>query len=84
MLFVAFSICARHAGSATSWGRARVEGGMELIFVCPATGRKVDSGIETGLETLVHIMDENVRARCPACGQWHEWRVRDALPAKAA
>jgi hypothetical protein len=63
----------------------RVEGGMEqLIFVCPTTGQKVDSGIEIDLETFARISDENVRVHCPACGRWHEWPVRDALPARAA
>jgi hypothetical protein len=57
---------------------------QQLIFVCPTTGQNVDIGIETDLDTLARISEANVRARCPACGQWHEWSVRDALPAKAA
>jgi len=56
----------------------------QLTFICPTTGQKVDTGIETDLDTLVRISDQVVRARCPACGQWHELPVRDSLPAKAA
>ena len=56
----------------------------QLIFICPTTGQKVDTGIETDLDTLVRISEQVVRARCPACDRWHVWRVRDALPAKAA
>jgi endogenous inhibitor of DNA gyrase (YacG/DUF329 family) len=55
-----------------------------LIFVCPTTGRQVDSGVESEIGTLLRIRNETVRVHCPACGQWHEWRVRDALLTKAA
>jgi predicted RNA-binding Zn-ribbon protein involved in translation (DUF1610 family) len=55
-----------------------------LIFVCPTTRREVDSGIETEIGTLLRIREQNVRVPCPACGQWHEWPVRDAILAKAA
>ena len=55
-----------------------------LYFACPTTGREVDVGIETVLETLLRIRLTNVRGRCPHCGAEHEWRVRDARFAKAA
>jgi endogenous inhibitor of DNA gyrase (YacG/DUF329 family) len=55
-----------------------------LIFVCPTTGREVDSGVESEISTLLRIRDETVCALCPACGERHEWRVRDAFLAKAA
>jgi predicted RNA-binding Zn-ribbon protein involved in translation (DUF1610 family) len=55
-----------------------------LVFVCPKSGREVDSGVETEIGTLLRIRQENVRALCPACGEWHEWRVRDASLVKAA
>ena len=48
-----------------------------LIFVCPTTGREIDSGV-------LRIRQQNVRALCPACGAWHTWQVRDAFLAKAA
>ena len=49
-----------------------------LYFVCPVTGRNIDAGITTELETLLRIRGEKVRAHCPLCGQEHEWRVSDA------
>lgn len=55
-----------------------------LLFICPDTGRDVDIGIESELETLLRIRMNRVRAKCPACGAWHEWRVRDAQLERAA
>jgi len=53
-------------------------------FVCPTTGREVDSGVESEIGTLLRIREQKIRAHCPACGEWHEWPVRDAFLAKAA
>jgi hypothetical protein len=55
-----------------------------LYFTCPATRRPVDVGIETEIGTLLQIKTETLRARCPACGQMHEWKVREATLPKAA
>jgi predicted RNA-binding Zn-ribbon protein involved in translation (DUF1610 family) len=55
-----------------------------LIFICPTTGREVDSGVESEISTLLRIRDEAVRVLCPACGKRHEWRVRDAILSRAA
>jgi hypothetical protein len=55
-----------------------------LYFACPNGGQKIDVGIESELGTLLRIRDEKVRARCPACGEWHEWSVGDAHLEKAA
>jgi transcription elongation factor Elf1 len=55
-----------------------------LYFTCPTTGETVDVGIEAELDTLLRIRMKRVRMRCPACGQHHEWQVRDAQLAKAA
>jgi predicted RNA-binding Zn-ribbon protein involved in translation (DUF1610 family) len=49
-----------------------------LMFVCPATGEKVDAGFECEIGTLLRIRMDNVRAPCPACGEQHEWPIRDA------
>ena len=32
-----------------------------LIFVCPSTGREVDSGVESDIGTLLRIRQQNVR-----------------------
>ena len=55
-----------------------------LFFVCPVTGRQIDTGIETEIGTLLRIKSKPVRARCPDCQQWHEWKVRDASLPQAA
>jgi uncharacterized Zn finger protein len=55
-----------------------------LYFVCPTTSREIDVGIESELQTLLRIRSKRLRTRCPACGQWHEWAVRDAQLSKAA
>ena len=55
-----------------------------LIFVCPATGREIDSGVGSEIGTLLRIRQQNMRALCPACGAWHTWPVRDAFLAKVA
>jgi len=49
-----------------------------LIFVCPKTGQEVEPGVETDIGTLLKIRTQTVRAVCPACGETHEWQVRDA------
>ena len=55
-----------------------------LYFICPKTDRAVDVGIETEIGTLLRIRSETVRARCPVCGERHDWKVRDAALPKAA
>jgi len=55
-----------------------------LVFHCPKTGQEVDVGIESELQTLLRIRAKVVRARCPGCGERHEWLVRDAQLSKAA
>ncbi len=49
-----------------------------LHFDCPNTGEVIDVGIESELDTLLRIRDKRVLARCPRCGERHEWRVADA------
>ena len=55
-----------------------------LLFVCPVTGREVDVGIETEIGTLLRIKSNTLRTQCLACGQRHEWKVRDAALPQAA
>jgi predicted RNA-binding Zn-ribbon protein involved in translation (DUF1610 family) len=55
-----------------------------LHFICPNTGQEIDVGIDSEIGTLLRIRDEEVRARCPACGERHEWQIRDAQLGKAA
>lgn len=55
-----------------------------LVFTCPQTGKEIDVGIESELQTFLRIRADKVAARCPHCGQSHEWRVLDAQLARAA
>lgn len=55
-----------------------------LFFVCPKTRRTVDVGVTTEIGTLLRIKSETLRARCPACGQMHQWKVGDADLAKTS
>jgi hypothetical protein len=55
-----------------------------LYFRCPDTRDEIDLGIESELGTLLRIRQSAVRARCPACGQSHDWRVGVARLARAA
>ena len=56
----------------------------KLIFVCPETNQQVDIGVATEIGTLLRIRSRTVRAQCPACGETHEWLIRDAALVKAA
>ena len=50
-----------------------------LLFICPNTRRdRRCRRSTTEIGTLLRIKSETLRARCPACGQTHEWKVRDA------
>lgn len=55
-----------------------------LNFVCSTTGRDIDAGIDSELETLLRIRSERVRMNCPICGKRHEWQVREAKLLQAA
>jgi predicted RNA-binding Zn-ribbon protein involved in translation (DUF1610 family) len=57
---------------------------QRLHFHCPKTGEVIDVGIESELDTLLRIRDKRVLARCPRCGERHEWRVAEAQLQKAA
>ena len=56
----------------------------KLIFVCPTTNRQVDIGVATEIGTLLKIRSQTIRGQCPACGETHEWPVRDAWLVQAA
>jgi predicted RNA-binding Zn-ribbon protein involved in translation (DUF1610 family) len=49
-----------------------------LHFICPNTGRDIDVGIESELDTLLRIRSDRIEAQCPVCGERHAWRVREA------
>jgi hypothetical protein len=41
-----------------------------LVFVCPATGQEVTTGIEMDKATLLSLRDEPLR--CPYCSEPHQ------------
>jgi hypothetical protein len=55
-----------------------------LLFVCPTTRQTVDVGISTEIGTLLRIKSRTLRSECRACGQVHEWAVREAVLPHAA
>jgi hypothetical protein len=55
----------------------------QLHFVCPNSGRDIDAGIGTELETLLRIKSKLIRITCPICHEQHEWHVSDALLVRA-
>ncbi len=65
--------------------RETAEAIMERMqFTCPNTGAQITVAIESDLGTLLRIRLKTVRQKCPACGNWHEWLVRDAMLVRAA
>ena len=48
-----------------------------LVFRCPTTWVSVTSGINTDRRTLLQIEHCNMRVRCLACGQPHDFSVAD-------
>ena len=55
-----------------------------LHFICPRTRQDIDVGIDSELDTLLRIKSKHVLARCPACGERHDWEVREAKLLQAA
>jgi transcription elongation factor Elf1 len=55
-----------------------------LHFTCPRTQQDIDVGIDSDLNTLLRIRNKHVLARCPVCGERHDWEVREARLLQAA
>jgi len=47
-----------------------------LMIKCPATGRRVSTGIEVCSTEGLPVV--TARMQCPACGQVHRWTKDDA------
>lgn len=48
-----------------------------LVFLCPATGREIESGIDTDSLTFRRIAHLAVRLRCRGCGRAHELKAAE-------
>ena len=55
-----------------------------VMIKCPATGRAVDTGIETDDASFGLLPDVLSRSRCPHCGGMHSWWKREAWLAEDA
>ena len=52
---------------------------MGIIWIrCPATRRKVPTGIQTDASSLEEFPSQLKKARCPICGMRHMWEDDDA------
>jgi hypothetical protein len=50
----------------------------DIMIKCPATGKEVPVGIDTDEVSFRGIPNDTGIAKCPACGNEHEWKVSDA------
>jgi hypothetical protein len=55
-----------------------------LTFLCPDTGRPIETGIETDADTLVLVQTVSLRVRCAHCGERHAFHVADGYLDEAA
>ena len=55
-----------------------------LHFACPKTGQDVDVGIDSDIDTLLRIRNNHVLAKCPRCGERHDWEIAEARLPHAA
>jgi predicted RNA-binding Zn-ribbon protein involved in translation (DUF1610 family) len=81
---VAFPLHQDHRNGICDPSSPRETAMEHLIFTCPTTGREIESGVESEIGTLLRIREQHVRVHCPACGDRHEWPVRDAFLARTA
>jgi len=55
-----------------------------LVFICPNTGRAIDSGISTNLESLSGVQDLKLELKCPHCARRHRFLIKNGHLANAA
>jgi predicted RNA-binding Zn-ribbon protein involved in translation (DUF1610 family) len=55
-----------------------------LHFACPKTGLDIDVGIDSDIDTLLRIRRNHVLAKCPQCGERHDWEIAEAKLLQAA
>lgn len=57
---------------------------VALIFICPQTGRQIETGIETDEDTLARVQRISMRVQCEHCGRQHQFHVEDGRLSDAA
>jgi hypothetical protein len=55
-----------------------------LIFTCPKTGRRFESGVDMERDTLVKVRGIVVRVHCAHCHEVHEQSIKDGHLSAAA
>ena len=55
-----------------------------LTFVCPRTGRPIETGIETDPDTMAIVRAVSMRLTCAHCGEEHAFQVEDGYLDEAA
>jgi len=55
-----------------------------LIFMCPQTGRTIESGIVTDADSLSNVQSVRLRLTCPHCGKTHGLPIKDGHFREAA
>ena len=55
-----------------------------LTFVCPHTGKPIETGIETDPDTMMLVRAVSMRVRCAHCGERHAFQVEDGYLDEAA
>ena len=50
----------------------------EIIFLCPATGQQIKTGIITDKNTFEHLQDAGSNIKCSHCGGTHSWHTAEA------
>jgi predicted RNA-binding Zn-ribbon protein involved in translation (DUF1610 family) len=55
-----------------------------LVFVCPKTGRAIESGIDIDRDTLSKVRLLSISIRCAHCGSEHQQPVKNGRLAEAA
>ena|SRR6516165_7181024 len=49
-----------------------------VMVRCPATGRRLSTGVEMDADTFKRLPEIRSQIKCPACGLDHDWSTRDA------
>ena len=55
-----------------------------LTFVCPRTGRPIETGVAIDPDTMAIVRTVRMRVRCAQCGDEHAFHVADGYLDEAA
>ena len=49
---------------------------QSLTFTCPNTGRVIDVGVTTDIQSLASVQAVMMRLECPYCGMQHQFPIK--------